>query len=222
MFDTKDTTEATGTLIERLQARLGNQTICTILPLGDYRLEQAYTLQPVSNSSITISTTLAKQNPKTLKTPRSHSANFSAHPQSALNPKRIKKHTSSLKHCNSIASHTAAQQPAWLITPTPITEVHTQAILKHSPQGPLRQLPLSKKMLVIPKKGALSHLKIPFGLTPLTHLDLLQGPHYLLTGWWDNLPANRAYYIARTPHNGLYWVFQELITQQWFLQGFFS
>ncbi len=58
-------------------------------------------------------------------------------------------------------------------------------------------------------------------------VDLLQGPERITTGWWDNGPVTRDYYIARTLQGGRwYWVFRDLQAgaeqPQWFLHGYFS
>lgn len=61
----------------------------------------------------------------------------------------------------------------------------------------------------------------PFeGDTPLT---LLQGPERIDTGWWDQYPLQRDYYVAQHATGGLYWIFRPVPQpDQWFLHGMFS
>lgn len=52
---------------------------------------------------------------------------------------------------------------------------------------------------------------------------LLRGPETLETGGWDTAPIQRAYYVARTPHNALAWVYRDLTRSgRWFLHGLFG
>ncbi len=72
-------------------------------------------------------------------------------------------------------------------------------------------------------------------------LTLLAGPQRLETGWLDGEPALRDYYIARSPHAGLVWVYRERLSAHatvvahgaaashitphalhWFLHGLFA
>lgn len=54
-------------------------------------------------------------------------------------------------------------------------------------------------------------------------LQLLQGPERIDSGWWDQAPVQRDYFIARHPSGALYWIYHP--TQQpgeWYLHGVFS
>lgn len=67
-------------------------------------------------------------------------------------------------------------------------------------------------------------------------LTLLAGPQRLETGWLDGEPALRDYYMARSPHAGLVWVYRERLAAHteaasgpsdpgalaWFLHGLFA
>lgn len=52
-------------------------------------------------------------------------------------------------------------------------------------------------------------------------VQLVQGPERILSGWWDDRPVMRDYFIARSVHGRWYWVFRTA-AQQWFLHGVFS
>lgn len=56
-----------------------------------------------------------------------------------------------------------------------------------------------------------------------TPLALLQGPERIDTGWWDQYPLQRDYYVAQHPKGALYWIFRPVPQpDQWFLHGVFS
>lgn len=60
---------------------------------------------------------------------------------------------------------------------------------------------------------------------PLHHgpLTLLAGPERIQSGWWDNRPVARDYFVARNPLGETCWIYRELsASKQWFLHGVFS
>lgn len=50
---------------------------------------------------------------------------------------------------------------------------------------------------------------------------IVRGPERLLTGWWDNKPMHRDYFVARSKSGQWLWVFRNH-QQQWFVHGIFS
>lgn len=52
-------------------------------------------------------------------------------------------------------------------------------------------------------------------------VSLMHGPERLVTGWWDNQPISRDYYIARSVEGRWLWIFRDL-NKRWFLHGQFS
>ncbi|MBN8432286.1 DNA polymerase Y family protein [Microbulbifer salipaludis] len=53
-------------------------------------------------------------------------------------------------------------------------------------------------------------------------LRLLQGPERIDGYWWQHHRHARDYYIARGEQGSLYWVFQDLTSEHWFLHGVYS
>ncbi|WHI48260.1 DNA polymerase Y family protein [Microbulbifer sp. VAAF005] len=53
-------------------------------------------------------------------------------------------------------------------------------------------------------------------------LQLLQGPERIDGYWWQHGRHGRDYYIAKNRRDELYWVFQDLTTEEWFLHGVYS
>lgn len=55
---------------------------------------------------------------------------------------------------------------------------------------------------------------------------IVHGPERIATGWWDQRPLVRDYYIARTKDGQWYWVFRTPASadkaQRWYLHGYFS
>lgn len=52
-------------------------------------------------------------------------------------------------------------------------------------------------------------------------LQLLHGPERIETRWWEQT-ARRDYFIAQHESGALYWVYRDLRSRQWFVQGVFS
>jgi protein ImuB len=50
-------------------------------------------------------------------------------------------------------------------------------------------------------------------------LQLLSGPERIESGWWDRADAVRDYYIARREDGARLWVYRDLVTDGWYLQG---
>ncbi len=48
------------------------------------------------------------------------------------------------------------------------------------------------------------------------------GPERIETGWWRRGAVRRDYYRVETPAGERYWIFRELASRRWFLQGEFS
>jgi len=56
-------------------------------------------------------------------------------------------------------------------------------------------------------------------------LELLAGPERIESGWWDGNEAMRDYFVARSPHRSLLWIYRERHPSQlgqWYLHGIFS
>ncbi|CAH0526518.1 Y-family DNA polymerase [Vibrio hippocampi] len=52
-------------------------------------------------------------------------------------------------------------------------------------------------------------------------VDLVLGPERIVSGWWDDHPIKRDYYIARSPQGQWLWIFRT-DDKQWFVHGQFS
>ncbi|TAG77272.1 MAG: DNA polymerase Y family protein [Burkholderiales bacterium] len=54
-------------------------------------------------------------------------------------------------------------------------------------------------------------------------LILLAGPERIDTGWWDNSPVARDYFVASNPLHEVCWIFRDYRQgKRWYLHGFFS
>jgi protein ImuB len=51
---------------------------------------------------------------------------------------------------------------------------------------------------------------------------LLRGPERIESGWWDQADAARDYYIARREDGARLWVYRDLVTDAWYLQGLWN
>ncbi|MGB3725482.1 MAG: DNA polymerase Y family protein [Glaciecola sp.] len=54
----------------------------------------------------------------------------------------------------------------------------------------------------------------------LNNIEVLKGPERIQTGWWDDKPINRDYYIAQTEQGQQLWVFKTP-NKQWYVHGYF-
>ena len=67
----------------------------------------------------------------------------------------------------------------------------------------------------------------PLGLSagrPAWHgvLSLERGPERIESGWWDGGDIRRDYYRASNPQGAMLWVYRDLRSQAWYLQGIFG
>ena len=53
------------------------------------------------------------------------------------------------------------------------------------------------------------------------NLTLIQGPERIESHWWQATPVSRDYFVARHEQGPLYWLFRDIKTRRWFLQGVF-
>lgn len=53
-------------------------------------------------------------------------------------------------------------------------------------------------------------------------LQLLTGPERIDTGWWDDQPVNRDYFVAQQTCGRLLWIYRDRSDQQWYLHGIFE
>ncbi|KUJ84153.1 DNA repair protein [Microbulbifer flavimaris] len=53
-------------------------------------------------------------------------------------------------------------------------------------------------------------------------IQLLQGPERIDGYWWQHHRHARDYYIARGEEGSLYWVYQDLTSDEWYLQGIYA
>jgi protein ImuB len=51
---------------------------------------------------------------------------------------------------------------------------------------------------------------------------LLAGPERIESGWWDRGDVARDYYLTVDQHGARQWVFQDLRSLQWHLQGLWA
>jgi len=54
-----------------------------------------------------------------------------------------------------------------------------------------------------------------------TKISIMQGPERLLTGWWDNKPVHRDYFVANSKEGQKLWVYRNH-KHQWFVHGLFN
>lgn len=112
----------------------------------------------------------------------------------------------------------------------PVQGEGAQPAVPAVPHGPTLldpALPLHRPAWLLPEPQPLA--EGPDG-TPLVGgrpLRILAGPERIETGWWDELPVLRDYFIAQAHDGALVWVFRHRLPQppsepQWHLQGLFG
>ncbi|WP_346837129.1 DNA polymerase Y family protein [Microbulbifer sp. SAOS-129_SWC] len=55
-----------------------------------------------------------------------------------------------------------------------------------------------------------------------SEIQLLQGPERIDGYWWQHARHARDYYLARSEEGSLYWVFQDLTSEDWYLHGVYA
>jgi protein ImuB len=54
-------------------------------------------------------------------------------------------------------------------------------------------------------------------------LTILAGPERIETGWWDNKPVARDYFVAQNPRHEVCWIFRDYrLGKRWYLHGMFA
>lgn len=54
-------------------------------------------------------------------------------------------------------------------------------------------------------------------------LTILAGPERIDTGWWDNQPVARDYFVAKNPRQEVCWIFKDYrLGKRWYLHGLFA
>lgn len=54
-------------------------------------------------------------------------------------------------------------------------------------------------------------------------LTILAGPERIETGWWDNQPVARDYFVATNPRQEVCWIFRDYrLGKRWYLHGLFA
>ncbi len=54
-------------------------------------------------------------------------------------------------------------------------------------------------------------------------LTILAGPERIETGWWDNKPVARDYFVAKNPRQEVCWIFRDYrLGKRWYLHGLFA
>lgn len=82
--------------------------------------------------------------------------------------------------------------------------------------------PLAKQLDVqIDAKALRPNILLPSPQPLSEPVTIIQGPERIATGWWDNNPIVRDYFIAHSQIGRWLWVFRTP-QQQWFLHGYFS
>jgi len=100
---------------------------------------------------------------------------------------------------------------AWRVAPDPLPETRASG-----PEVVIRSRPVW--LLVAPKL-----LGMVAG-RPAWHgaLSLMRGPERIESGWWDGGDVRRDYYRASNPQGVVLWIYQDLRSQDWYVQGIFG
>jgi protein ImuB len=92
----------------------------------------------------------------------------------------------------------------------PRPEKRSQYIAATEPTSHTLRRPELRPSLLLPEPEPLCEI-----------VSLIHGPERLVTGWWDNQPITRDYFIAHSEQGRWLWVFRNQ-DKQWFLHGQFS
>lgn len=120
-----------------------------------------------------------------------------------------------VRQAQPVADHRPEKQQCWRPWQD---EAPSSAGAAPAPPEPAAQWPQPSWLLNPPLRLAALREQ-PLYQGPLT---LLAGPQRIETGWWDDAPCCRDYYLAHSRQAGLLWLYRERGAQTgtgWFLQG---
>ena len=111
------------------------------------------------------------------------------------------------QHCHGLSA-TADHRPekAWRHVAPEQAQVYS-----HAKQRPLWLL--AQPQALLERNGK----PVYFG-----PLQMLNGPERIETGWWDNQPINRDYFIVKHHKGPVYWIYFERELKKWYLHGLFA
>lgn len=102
-------------------------------------------------------------------------------------------------------------ESAWRAVPDPLAEAGATTLLTADRSRPVWLLPAPALLGMVAGQ--------PAWRGPLS---MLHGPERIESGWWDGGDVRRDYYRASNPQGAMLWVYQDLRSQAWFLQGVFG
>ncbi|MEO7760289.1 MAG: hypothetical protein ABIS68_00105, partial [Casimicrobiaceae bacterium] len=86
--------------------------------------------------------------------------------------------------------------------------------------APLRQPKPRPSWLLDRPRALITRDEQPVHHGPLT---MIAGPERIQSGWWDNKPVDRDYFVARNPLGETCWIYRELdAARRWYLHGVFG
>jgi protein ImuB len=97
----------------------------------------------------------------------------------------------------------------------------------HRPERSWRKAPLNGTLPAQPDTPGLRPLWLlaaPESISPALvkrSIELLQGPERIVSGWWDQQPVRRDYYVGRWPDGRRGWLYREP-AGGWYLHGWFG
>ncbi len=102
-------------------------------------------------------------------------------------------------------------ETAWRAVADPLEEPRASETLIPSRSRPVWLLPAPAPLGVVADQ-------------PAWHgaLTLERGPERIESGWWDGGDIRRDYYRASNPQGAMLWVYRDLRSQVWYLQGIFG
>jgi protein ImuB len=102
-------------------------------------------------------------------------------------------------------------ESAWRAVPDPLAEPDAGALLMAPRSRPVWLLPAPEPLGLIAGQPAWHGV-----------LSFERGPERIESGWWDGGDIRRDYYRASNPRGAMLWVYRDLRSQAWYLQGVFG
>ena len=192
--DPRAQTEDRLRLLDRLAARLGPDQVCTLAPRAEHRPEHAWTSAMPGVAQAGVTRASNAGNVHTANIVRVAAGNAYA------------TNIVSAGAENTRPAHSAATSGA------------TRGRTNYPAQSPHAR-PRPAWLLERPRALILRDAQ------PLHHgpLTLLAGPERIQSGWWDNRPVDRDYFVARNALGETCWIYRELNeSRKWFLHGVFG
>jgi protein ImuB len=211
-------TETLARLLEKLTARLGHEAMARIERVADHRPERAWRTVSGDLLEERVAVASSSRKQRVVKNTKPSQANAS-HASGASSPTDASSLPDTAR-ASSTSSNTSHEDACRIGAASVNTAAGNDATMTrlNSACGPRPAWLLAEPQPL--------EMRVHSPLYESMPLDMLAGPERIETGWWDDAPATRDYFIAENAAGHLVWIYRERLPvvgkPLWYLQGLFA